>query len=85
MNSNYFVVFSSITVATGVKKILERRGITASLLHTPKSIQLNGCSYSIKIKEKYYTEVLSAAKDAGAHVLAVFKALENGYEEVGMP
>lgn len=85
MYSNFYVVFSSVTIATSVKKIIERRGVTAALMHTPQAIQLNGCSYSLKVKEKDYIEVVNAAKSAGAHVLAVYKSLENGFEEVRMP
>lgn len=82
MKEDYFVIFSSVTIATGVKKILERKGITAILMHTPKALQLNGCSYSLKTKERYYDEVLTAAQTAGADVIAVYKATESGFREV---
>jgi len=82
MKEDYYVIFSSVTIATGVKKLLERRGITAILMHTPKALQLNGCSYSLKIKEKNYEEVLNAARSAGADVLAVYKATESDFREV---
>lgn len=82
MKEDYFVIFSSVTIATGVKKILEKRGITAILMHTPKALQLNGCSYSLKIKEKHYNEVLNAAQAAGADVIAVYKATDSSFWEV---
>ena len=82
MKEDYFVIFSSVTIATGVKKLLEKKGITAILMHTPKALQLNGCSYSLKIKERYYNEVLNVAKTAGAQVIAVYKAADGNFWEV---
>ncbi len=82
MKEEYYVIFSSVTIATGVKKLLEKRGITAILLHTPKALQLNGCSYSLRIKPKDYNAVLSAAKTARADILGVFKSAEGGFWEV---
>ncbi|MDD4688657.1 MAG: DUF3343 domain-containing protein [Eubacteriales bacterium] len=85
MREDYYVMFHSVTVATGVKKALEKRGISAILLHSPKSIQMNGCSYSLRIKANNYQDVVDAASQTGADIMAVFKSVDGDFREVQTP
>ena len=85
MKEDYYVIFSSVTVATGVKKVLEKWGITSVLMHTPKSLQLRGCSYAIKVKKEHWGKVIDAARERGADVVAVFRGTDGSFREVNVP
>lgn len=59
MKNDVIIVLSSVTHARRVQKECEKRGIFASIGHTPKKIADRGCSFMVKVKEKDYSSVLN--------------------------
>lgn len=49
--NDYYVTFRSVTAAMSGSRALERAGIHAELFRTPKSLQQQGCGYSLRIRE----------------------------------
>lgn len=47
--SAVYITFPSVTGAMEGKKLLDRRGIRASLLRTPEALRKRGCGYSLRI------------------------------------
>ena len=48
----YLIVCRSLTYAQRTVSALERTGITAHLLRSPKIIAGEGCGYSVKVSER---------------------------------
>ncbi len=43
------VTFRSVTFAQKAQRVLERQGISAFLLRTPKELAQRGCGYSLRL------------------------------------
>ena len=80
--NNYYIVFNSITFATRVKRFFLGDGSDIGLLHTPKSIPVNGCSYSLRTRKEKTGEILAAAEELGIKTKGVF--IENNGEFEGV-
>ena len=52
----YLIVCRSLTYAQRTAAALERTGITARVLRSPKSIAGEGCSHSVKISQRSLPE-----------------------------
>ena len=48
----YLIVCRSLTYAQRTAAALERAGITARVIRSPKSISGEGCSHSVKISQR---------------------------------
>ena len=48
----YLIICRSLTYAQRTAAILERVGITARVLRSPKSIDAEGCSHAVRISER---------------------------------
>ena len=48
----YLIVCRSLTYAQRTASALERAGITAHILRSPKMISGEGCSHSVKVSER---------------------------------
>ena len=48
--SDYFFTFRSVTAAMKGSRALERAGIKSALSRTPKSLQQQGCGYSLRVR-----------------------------------
>lgn len=80
---SYLLTARSLTYAQKCVRILQRAGITAILVRTPKTISEHGCGYSVKVTERYLYRSISALADAHISPLNVYRILENGeYEKV---
>ncbi len=52
------ITIGSITTATRAAKTIEKNlGISAQVVHTPSELNRGGCSYSVRINEKYELNV----------------------------
>ena len=49
----YLIVCRSLTYAQRTASALERAGITAHILRSPKMISGKGCSHSVKVSERW--------------------------------
>ena len=48
----YLIVCRSLTYAQRTASVLERAGITARILRSPKSIAGDGCSHAVHVSER---------------------------------
>ena len=54
---DYFFTFRSVTAAMKGSQVLEAGGLRGMLFRTPKSLQRQGCGYSLRIKEENVSRV----------------------------
>lgn len=79
----YLVVCRSLTYAQRTAKFLERAGITAHILRSPKSIAGEGCSHSVKISQRNLTDALTILHQVGLSPLRLYMIAGDGsYKEV---
>ena len=48
----YLIICRSLTYAQRTAQALERAGITAHILRSPRSISGEGCSHAVKVSER---------------------------------
>ena len=78
------IVCRSLTYAQRTSVVLEREGISNSVLRVPAQLSDKGCGYAVKIPHKRLTDALSALNEA-LPPNRVFNALGNGsYREVSL-
>ena len=79
----YLIVCRSLTYAQRTAAALERTGITARVLHSPKSIAGEGCSHSVKISQRSLPEALLVLQRADLAPKRIFITAGAGsYQEV---
>ena len=79
----YLIVCRSLTYAQRTAAALERTGITARVLRSPKSIAGEGCSHSVKISQRHLAGALRALHRAMLEPKRVFITTGDGsYREV---
>ena len=79
----YLIVCRSLTYAQRTAAALERAGITAHLLRSPKSISGEGCSHSVKVSQRNLAEALTVLHRVGLDPKRVFIIEGDGsYKEV---
>ena len=79
----YLIVCRSLTYAQRTTAALERAGITAHLLRSPKSISGEGCSHSVKVSQRNLAEALTVLHRVGLDPKRVFIIEGDGsYKEV---
>lgn len=79
----YLIVCRSLTHAQRTAAALERAGVTAHTLRSPKSISSEGCGYCVRVATHALNETLATLKRAGLEPKRIFSAQNDGtYEEV---
>lgn len=79
----YLIVCRSLTYAQRTQTALERAGITAHILRSPKMIDSEGCSHSVKVAERSLATALVILAQAGLSPKRVFiMASDGSYKEV---
>ena len=79
----YLIVCRSLTYAQRTASALERAGITAHVLRSPKSISGSGCSHSLKVSQRRLADALIVLKRAGLPPSRVYITTADGsYREV---
>lgn len=79
----YLIVCRSLTYAQRTAVALERTGITARVLRSPKSIAGEGCSHSVKISQRSLPEALLVLQRADLAPKRIFITAGAGsYQEV---
>ncbi|HIW93262.1 MAG TPA: DUF3343 domain-containing protein [Candidatus Flavonifractor merdipullorum] len=79
----YLILCRSLTYAQRTAAVLERAGITAHLLRSPKRVVGEGCGYSVKVSERNLAAALLALRRAGLSPKQVFLTAGDGsYREV---
>lgn len=79
----YLIICRSLTYAQRTAYALERAGITAFVLRTPKVIAGEGCSHAVKVSERNLADSLQILKREGLPPRQVFIVSSDGsYKEV---
>ena len=79
----YLILCRSLTYAQRTEKALVRAGITAHILRSPKVIDSEGCSHSVKVAERNLSVALVVLARAGLSPKRVFITAGDGsYKEV---
>lgn len=80
----YLIVCRSLTYAQRTANLLERAGITARILRSPKSISGEGCSYAVRVSERRLSDVLVLLNRAELPPRRVYIVnADGGVREVG--
>ncbi len=80
----YYIVYSSITFATGMKNKFRYDKEQITVMHTPSKISGASCSYCLKVGSlKKALEIINASEEYGVKIRGLYKETEdNMYEEV---
>lgn len=80
--TQYWILCRSLTHAQRAARLLERRGLTATLTRAPKGLSPKGCSYAVIIR-KNVREAVTALEQNHIPFGQIFEKLESGeYREV---
>lgn len=83
MQDYALLVLSSVTYAKRVEQILERRGITSAIGHTPKQLAKKGCSYAVKLKMRDLPEALKITDELMLKVQGIYRRKGDSYDLLG--
>ncbi len=79
----YLIVCRSLTYAQRTASALERAGISAHILRSPKSISEEGCSHSVKVSQRRLADALVVLNRVGLTPLRIYITASDGsYREV---
>lgn len=79
----YLIVCRSLTFAQRTAAALERAGITAHILRSPKAISGEGCSHSVKISQRRLAQALVVLKKVDLSPRQIYITEADGsYREV---
>ena len=71
--SAVYITFPSVTGAMEGKKLLDRRGIRASLLRTPEALRKRGCGYSLRLSQGAEAEAKALLEGWGIKYERIFR------------
>ena len=77
----YYITFRSVTTAQRGEKILQKAGMRAVLLRTPKWMESQGCGYALRIWAKNGEEALVLLRRSGVPVRKLYRQREDGQLE----
>ena len=81
----YLIVCRSLTYAQRTASVLERAGISAHILRSPKSISGAGCSHSVKVSQRNLSAALVVLNKVGLNPDKVYIPSGDGsYREVSL-
>lgn len=81
----YLIVCRSLTYAQRTASVLERAGISAHILRSPKSVSKEGCSHSVKVSQRRLADALVVLNRVGLPPLRIYITESDGsYREVRM-
>ncbi len=75
-------VFSSITYANRIKKILDGKIGYAALMHAPSTLSTKGCAYCLRFRKKHLDEVIKVTENSNIAVKGFFEETPNGYRNI---
>ncbi len=80
----YYIVYSSITFATGMKNKFRYDKEKISVLHTPSKISGASCSYCLEISSlEKAIEIINASEEYGVKIKGLYKKTDAGnFEEI---
>lgn len=78
----YYIVYSSITFATGMKNKFRYDREKITVMHTPSEISGANCSYCLEVNSyDKALEIIKASEEYGVNVLGLYeKTDDNSYK-----
>lgn len=80
----YLFMSKSLTYAQRSARVLERRGISAVVMRSPRELSAGGCGYCVRVHERYAGDALSVLRSAALAPVRVYRAEGEEYTEVAM-
>lgn len=78
----YLFMSKSLTYAQRSARVLERRGIGAVVMRSPRELSSGGCGYCVRVAGKHYAQAWDILRAAALEPGRVFRAEPDGYTEV---
>ncbi len=80
----YYIVYSSITFATGMKNKFRYDKEQITVIHTPSKISGASCSYSLKVNTyEKAVEIIKSSEEYGVKIKGLYKKTDNeNFEEI---
>ena len=75
-------VFSSITYANRIKKILDKKIGYAALMHAPSALSQKGCAYCLRFRKEHLDEVIRVTESNNIAVKGFYEETQNGYRSI---
>lgn len=72
-----WILFRSLTHAQRAARLLERRGVTATVTRAPQGLSPKGCGYAVTVRKRY-GEVVRLLEEYKIPFGQVFERLESG-------
>ena len=72
----------SVNRASMLKKMLEKQGIDAYVVHTPPKLNKGGCSYSVKFNKAVLDTVIQIAKDNRIKIKGIYADKGGEYYDI---
>ena len=77
-------VFSSITYANRIKKILDSKIGYMALMHAPSGLTEKGCAYCLRFRKNFLDTVAKTAEKNGITVRGFYEETDNGYRSISV-
>ena len=74
----YLILCKSLTYAQRTARAIERGGIRAAIIRTPRCISREGCSYCVKIAERHIQDALDRLRQYHIPYKHIYALLEHG-------
>ena len=79
----YLIICRSLTYAQRTAQALERAGITAHILRSPRSVSGEGCRHAVKVSARNLADALTILGRVGLTPKRVFiQSADGSYKEV---
>lgn len=75
-------VFSSITYANRLKKLLDSKIGYMALMHAPSGLSEKGCAYCLRFRKENLSLVSEAAEKHGIIIRDFYEESDNGYRKI---
>lgn len=66
-------VYSSVTTASRLKRLLEREGFTADIIQVPRCLSVNGCTHGIRIDRMAIPRLLELTEALQVRVKGIYE------------
>ena len=82
----YYIVYSSITFATGIKNKFRYDSEKINIMHTPSEISGGGCSYCLEVESyEKALEILKASEEYGVNVKGLYETIDGTFVKKELP
>ena len=82
--NHYLIVYRSVTQAQLAGRILNGAGIVYQIQRTPAGLTERGCSYSVRVPERYIRRALDRLQDARPAFYKIFQSIDGQYVDVSL-